>query len=175
MAMGQKRKGGGCLTMTSLALVCPYSDVAKSHVCQKEMKGCQKEMTGRKPALLPGPSMWDVMHAVTCTCITYHTEEDTSDCELHRSEPEPNCELHVARFSAVEIWLRSHRRFTTGHRRWRIQSGLYSFACIHCKQRESKIIHLLYVPTYPIPSINVVEHYNSASVKVQIWTIIHWF
>ena len=116
MAMGQKRKGGGCLTMTSLALVCPYSDVAKSHVCQKETKGCQKERTGRKPALLPGPSMWDVMHAVTCrpTCITYHTKEDTSDCELHRSEPEPNCELHVARFSAVEIWLRSHRRFTTG-------------------------------------------------------------
>ena len=124
--------------MTSLALVFPYSDVAKSHVCQKETKGCQKErMGGNKQTLL---SL--VLRCGRGTLLhTIHAEENTPDCELHRSEPEPNCcELHVSRFGAVEIRLRSHVAFTKGHRRWKI-----FFCCLHSFIAENQKSYIFFM------------------------------
>ena len=158
------------------ALVFPYSDVAKSHVCQKEMKGCQKERTGGNRLcsfflVLPVHVSFDVAAERYYMHIPYMQKKTRPTVNYTDQSRSPTANYMYLDLVQLKSGLGEPRCIHDGPSP--LENILLLPAFIHC--RESKIIHLLYVPTYPIPSINVVEHYNSASVKVQIWTIIHWF
>ena len=116
--------------MTSLALVFPYSDVAKSHVCQKETKGCQKErMGGNKRSSF----LWsfDVAAGRYYRYIPYMQKKTRPTVDYTDQSRSPTANYMYLDFVQLKSGLGA-----TLHSRRAIAAGKYSFAaCIHSLQR----------------------------------------
>ena len=108
------------------ALVFPYSDVAKSHVCQKETKGCQKErMGGNKRSFLWSFDVAAGRYYRYIPHMQKKTRPTVNDTDQSRSPTAANymCLDLVQLKSGLGA---TFVAFTTGHRRWKI-----FFCCLH--------------------------------------------
>ena len=123
-----------------LARTCfPYSDVAKSHVCQKEMKGCQKERTGgnrlyRTDRYFARSFLswsFDVAAERYYMYIPYMQKKTRPTVNYTDQSRSPTANYMYLDFVQLKSGLGA-----TLHSRRAIAAGKYSFAaCIHSLQR----------------------------------------